>query len=36
MQESSTKQNDTKKTTMKPWRRIAWILILLADAGLLA
>ena len=36
MQESSTKQNDTKKTTMKTWRRIALILILLADAGLLA
>ena len=36
MQESSTKPNDTKKTTMKPWRRAAWILIVLADVGILA
>jgi hypothetical protein len=36
MQESFAKQNDTMKTAMKPWRRVAWILILLADAGLLA
>ena len=36
MQESSTKQNDPKKTSMKTWRRVAWILILIADAGLLA
>ena len=36
MQESFTKQTDTKRTTMKTWRRIALILILFADAGLLA
>ena len=35
MQELSTKQNVTKKTTMKTWRRIAWILIVLADVGIL-
>lgn len=35
MQASSTKHNDTKKTTMSTWRRIAWILIILADVGLL-
>lgn len=35
MQESFAKQNDTIKTAMRPWRRIAWILILLADAGML-
>lgn len=32
MNASSTKQDDTKKA----WRRVAWILILLADIGLLA
>jgi len=31
-----TKQNSTKETIMKSWRRIAWILIVLADIGLLA
>jgi hypothetical protein len=36
MQKSSAKQNDTKKTTKKSWRQVAWILILIADAGLLA
>jgi hypothetical protein len=36
MQELSTKQNNTKMTTMKSWRRFAWILMLLADVGLLA
>ncbi len=36
MQESFAKQNATKMTTMKTWRRIAWILILLADVGILA
>lgn len=33
---SVTKQNDTRKTTMNTWRRVALILIVLADAGLLA
>jgi len=32
----SGKQNDATKTTINSWRRIAWILILLADVGLLA
>ncbi|HLO29803.1 MAG TPA: hypothetical protein VK249_11745 [Anaerolineales bacterium] len=36
MQELSTNQSDTRKTTMKSWCRVAWILILLADVGLLA
>jgi len=36
MQELSIKQNDTKMMKMKSWRRIAWILILIADVGLLA
>jgi hypothetical protein len=36
MQQSSTKQNVSVKTTMSTWRRIALILIVLADAGLLA
>jgi hypothetical protein len=36
MQASFAKQNDIMKTAMKPWRRVAWILILLADIGLLA
>lgn len=35
MQELSTKQNVTK-TTIRSWRRIAWILMLIADVGLLA
>ena len=34
--ELSTLQNVTKKTTMESLRRVAWILILLADIGLLA
>ena len=36
MEELSVTQNDAKKTTMKSWRRVAWILMLLADVGLLA
>ena len=36
MQKSSTKASDTKKTTKKSWRQVAWILILIADVGLLA
>ena len=36
MQELSAKQIDTKQTTTKSWRRVAWILILIADVGLLA
>ena len=36
MKDSFTKQNDITKTAIKPWRRAAWILILLADIGLLA
>src|SRR5574342_427223 len=36
MQGLSTKQNVTYKTTTKSLRRIAWILILIADVGLLA
>lgn len=35
MKELSIKQNDTKRT-MQLWPRIAWILILIADVGLLA
>ncbi len=31
MQASITKQNETVRTATKPWRRVAWILILLAD-----
>ena len=37
MQELPSKQNVTQKTTMRSWhRRVAWILILIADVGLLA
>jgi hypothetical protein len=36
MQELSTKQNVTDETTTRSWRRLAWILILIADVGLLA
>jgi hypothetical protein len=36
MNESFTKQNENNKTRARPWRRSAWILILLADVGLLA
>jgi len=36
MQGLSTKQNVTYKTTTKSLRRLAWILILIADVGLLA
>jgi len=36
MQEPFTKQHRTTKTAMKSWRGVAWILILLADVGLLA
>jgi hypothetical protein len=35
-QELSTKQNNSKALTMKSWHRVAWILILIADVGLLA
>jgi len=35
MNASITKQNDTRKTMVNSWRRVAWILILLADIGLL-
>jgi hypothetical protein len=34
--DGSGKQNDATKTAINAWRRIAWILILLADVGLLA
>lgn len=36
MQTSFAKQNDTVSTASKTLRRFAWLLILLADAGLLA
>ncbi|HEX6033988.1 MAG TPA: hypothetical protein VFY83_06110 [Anaerolineales bacterium] len=36
MQALSTKQNVTSKTTTESWRRVAWILMLIADVGLLA
>jgi uncharacterized membrane protein HdeD (DUF308 family) len=36
MEQLSTKQNNTKKTTMNSWRRAACILMLVADVGLLA
>lgn len=36
MQQFATKQNETKKTTIKSWRQVAVILMLLADMGLLA
>src|SRR5574342_1429530 len=36
MQGLSTKQNVTYKTTTKSLRRVAWILMLSADVGLLA
>ena len=36
MQASHVNQDDLRKATMKSWRRVAWILILLADVGLLA
>ena len=36
MQESFAKQNENTKTATSPWRRIAWLIILLADVGLLA
>jgi hypothetical protein len=36
MQTVSTKQNSIKPMTMSSWRRLAWILILIADVGLLA
>ncbi len=32
----SRKQNDATKTAINTWRRVAWILILLGDVGLLA
>jgi len=36
MEEPLAKHNGTTKLAIKPWRRVAWILILLADVGLLA
>jgi len=36
MKDISTKQYGATKTAMQSWRRVAWILILLADLGLLA
>ena len=36
MQEISTKQNVTHQTMTRSWRRVAWILMLIADVGLLA
>ncbi len=36
MNNVSAQQNVAAKTAMKPWRRVAWILMLLADVGLLA
>lgn len=36
MEQSFAKQNDTMQTALKTLRRFAWLLILLADAGLLA
>jgi hypothetical protein len=36
MKDSLTKQNNTTKMAVKSWRRVAWVLILLADIGLLA
>jgi hypothetical protein len=35
MKDSSVKQNDSAKLVAKPWRRVAWLVILLADVGLL-
>ncbi len=32
MQETLVKQNDAMQTAVKPWRRVAWVLILIADA----
>lgn len=36
MQELPTQQSNARKTTVKSWRRVAWILMLIADIGLLA
>jgi uncharacterized membrane protein YhaH (DUF805 family) len=36
MKVSITKQNGATQMAAKPWRSVAWILILLADVGLLA
>ena len=36
MQALSTQKADTKTSTMKSWRRLAWSLMLIADIGLLA
>ncbi len=36
MSYSITKQNSNTKMAVKSWRRVAWILILFADIGLLA
>jgi len=36
MQELSTKRSDRKNAMTRKWRRVAWILMLIADVGLLA
>ncbi len=36
MHESLVKQNDALGTGLRRWRRVAWLVILFADAGLLA
>ncbi len=36
MQTSLVQQKGVERATVKSWRRVAWILILLADVGLLA
>ena len=36
MQELPAKRSDSKNATIKSWRRFTWILILIADVGLLA
>lgn len=36
MKESLAKQNENTERAKNPWRRVIWVLILLADVGLLA
>src|SRR5512146_463325 len=36
MHESIAKQNDAIKTAVIPWRRVAWILILIVEVGYIA
>ncbi len=36
METSLIKQSNTEKATVKSWRQVAWILMVLADVGLLA